>query len=255
MLDDFTTIFHDLRGRTIKVWPIADVHIGSKECDLKGFESFIKSVETDEDSYVVLCGDIINNGVKDSLTNVYEETIPPSEQIELAVKILSNLSEKGKILGVVGGNHEARSRKAVDLDPMYQICCMLRIPQLYRQNMAFIRIRLEKNKIQDTYSLLLMHGKTANKKKQFSYAVEGIDAIITGHTHDGVVEKPSHLELTHKGIVKMKSVVSITATSWLNYGGYGAAGMYLPKTTSNPQCLELEFSGTNSKCGKIKVKW
>lgn len=31
MLDDFTPIIHQLDGRTIKVWAVADVHIGAKE--------------------------------------------------------------------------------------------------------------------------------------------------------------------------------------------------------------------------------
>ena len=41
MLDDFTPIIHELPGRTIKVWAVADVHIGARECDMDGFKRFL----------------------------------------------------------------------------------------------------------------------------------------------------------------------------------------------------------------------
>lgn len=255
MLDDFTPIIHDLGGRTISVWAVADVHVGSKECDLEGFSAFLRRVLNDDDSYIVCCGDLINNGVKDSLTNVYDEVMPPSSQVSKVVELLRPLVDAGKVLGFVGGNHEARSRKSVDLDPGYTICCMLGVPELYRQNMAFVRIRLSNGKAQDTYSLLLMHGKSANKKRQFSYSLEGIDALITGHTHDGIVEKPTRLVFTQKGRIEFKTLVSVTATSWLKYGGYGAAAMYAPKATSDPQRLELRFVNSHNAKGKISVSW
>lgn len=253
MLDDFKAISHKLPGRTVKVWCVADVHIGSKECDMDGFKQFIKRVEQDHDAYIVCCGDLINNGVKDSLTNVYEETMPPSLQIETAVEMLRPVRDK--ILGMVGGNHEARSRKAVDVDPGYTIACMLGIPHLYRQNMAFVRVRLENGNIHVAYSMMLMHGKTANKKRNFAYSLEGVDALITGHTHDGIVEKPARLCFTQVGKVAVKSITCVTATSWLKMGGYGLAAMYAPKTTSNPQYVQLEWVNTMRLPGRVTVVW
>ena len=253
MIDDFTPIIHVLPGRTIKVWPIADVHIGAKEADMPGFSSFLKRIEQDDDSYLVICGDLLNNGIKDSLTNVYEETMPPSEQVKLAAELLQPVADK--ILGCVGGNHEARSRRSVDLDPLASVMMMVGKSELYRPNMAFVRIKLRDGNVHETYNLLLAHGKTTNKKKQFQYAVEGVDAVISGHTHDGVVEKPARLVLTQRGAVKVKHIVSVTATSWLNYGGYSAAGLMLPKATSDPQALVLEFTRSNRQEGKLRVAW
>lgn len=253
MLDDFTPIIHHLPGRTIKVYAIADVHIGARECDLDGFKRFLKRVESEDDSLVCLCGDILNFGTKDSLTNVYLETMPPHAQVELASELLSPIADK--ILGCVGGNHERRAVKAVDLDPMYQVIVLVGKPEMYRPNMAFIRINMERNNTKNHYALLLTHGKTANKKRHFVGAVEGVDAIITGHTHDGIVEKPSKLVFTKSNRVVMRPIVSLTATSWLGFGGYAANGLLLPKATSDPQHLVLEFSGTNAKNGSIRVAW
>lgn len=47
----------------------------------------------------------------------------------------------------------------------------------------------------------------------------------------------------------------MTATSWLDYGGYAARGLYLPKATSDPQALVLEYTGTNSRVGRMRMVW
>lgn len=227
--------------------------MGAKECDLEGFVHFLHKLKDDRDSYIVLCGDLINNGIKDSLTNVYDEAIPPSLQIEKAVELLNPVADR--ILGAVGGNHEARSRKAVDLDPMYAIMLMLGKGELYRTNFAMMRIILANGNTKSRYALMLIHGKTENKKRQFAYAVEGVDAIISGHTHNGIVEKPARLVFTVKNNVVVKPLVSLTATSWLTYGGYAAAALYRPAATSQPQCLELEYTGSNDREGSIRVVW
>ena len=253
MLDDFKPIMHELPGRTIKVWPVADVHIGAREADIEGFSQFLERISQDEDSYLAICGDIINNGLKDSLTNVYEETMPPSEQVKKAAELLTPVAHK--IIGCVGGNHEARSRRSADYDPLAAVMMLVGKPELYRQNMAFVRLKMVKGTTHEYYNLLLVHGKTANKKKQFQYAVEGVDAIVSGHTHDGLIEKPARLVFTQKGTVRVRHVISVTATSWLDYGGYAAANLLLPKAAGDPQCLVLEFTPTNCHNGHIRVAW
>lgn len=256
MLDDFTPIIHRLEGRTIKVWAVADVHIGARESDIDGFAAFLKRVERDPDSYIVLVGDIVNNGIKDSVTNVYHETMPPSAQIERAVELLAPV--KGRILGAVGGNHERRTTKAVDLDIMHTIMVLLGIGDLYRPNMAFVRVFMESaSGAKANYSLLLTHGASDTKRKQFGYTVEGVDAIITAHTHNGDVSRPARICLTSKNRVVVKPLISLVATSWLGYGGYAARGMLKPAATSCPQCLELVFTNSNAKgCeGSIRVIW
>lgn len=253
MIDDFTAIVHTLPGRTIRVWAIADVHIGSKECDLDGFEKFVKKVASEQDSYIVICGDLANNGIKDSVTNVYDETMPPQSQIEKAVELLTPVSEK--ILAAVGGNHERRTKKAVDVDVMHYIMCLLRVPELYRPNMAFIRVVLEKGTTCDHYALMLTHGKTANKKKQFVSVVEGVDAVITAHTHTPDVLMPSRIRFATNNKIKVHNVISLTACSWLDPGGYSLAGLYLPQATSRPQCLELPFINSNDIKGVPRVIW
>lgn len=252
---DFAVIVHRLPGRSIKVYAIGDVHIGAAECDIEGFTSFIKQIEREPDSYIVLVGDIINNGVRSAScpTNIYEETMPPSAQIDKAIELLRPVAHK--ILGFVGGNHELRTTKAVDIDPAHTIAALLGIPHLYRKNMAFVRIVLGEHGTRDHYALLLVHGKSEAARKRFDFGVEGIDAVIGGHVHRGNISKPARLVLSSRNTVSIKPLVSLTAVSWVDYGGYAARGLMLPAATSDPQALLLEFAGTNKRDGQIRVIW
>ena len=255
MIDDFTPIIHRLEGRTIRIWPIADVHIGAKECDLPGFTSFLRRVQADDDSYILLVGDLVDNGIRSasSPTDIYAATLQPEQQIAKAVELLEPVA--GKILGAVGGNHERRTTKAVNIDIMSYICSLLHIPELYRPNMAFLRIELSNGNTHDSYAIMMTHGKTANKKKQFTSIVEGVDACIYAHTHTPDIVIPSRIRFNHRNTISFHEVVSLTACSWLHTGGYGLSGLYLPQAVSRPQCLELEFTGSNNRKGQLRVRW
>lgn len=254
MIDDFTPIIHRLEGRTIRIWPIADVHLGARECAIGDFQAFLKRIQSDNDSYIVLVGDLLNNATKSSISNVYEETMPPSAQIDCAVELLSPVADR--ILGAVGGNHERRSKKDVDLDPMYAVMCMLRIQDLYRPNMAFLRIELSNGNTHDSYAIMMTHGKTENKKKQFTSIVEGVDACVYAHTHSPSIQIPaSHIRFNHRNTISFHEVVSLTACSWVRPGGYSLSSLYTPQAVSRPQCLELEFTGSNNRKGQLRVRW
>ena len=259
MIDDFTPIIHHLDGRTIRLWAVADVHLGARECDQRGFEKFLDKIASDDDSYMIIDGDLLNNATRSSVSNIFEETMPPSAQIDVATELLNPVADK--ILCVVGGNHEARSRKDTDLDPLYAVCSMVRrsdgscLQDIYRQNMAFIRIVLGDSSPKDNYAIMVTHGKGINKRKQFQAIVEGVDACIFAHTHTPDVLRPARIRFTSSNRVKTHNIVSLTCSSFLEPGGYSLQNLYTPQATSLPQCLELEFTGTNRRDGQIRVIW
>ena len=259
MLDDFTPIIHELKGRTIKLYPIADVHIGAKEAALDKFAAFVAKIAAEPDSYICIVGDMLNNALRSSVSNVYQETMNPAAAVDYCVERLQPIADK--ILAVVGGNHERRSLKEVDLDPLYCVCSMLRrsdgtsLQDVYRQNMAFVRINLSRGKTKDHYAVMLTHGKSNAKKRKFQSIVEGVDAQVYAHTHTPDIAIPARIRFNEANKVSVHNVVTITACSWLNAGGYSLQGLYEPQAVARPQCLLLEFTGTNSRKGEVRVVW
>lgn len=253
MISDFTPIVHTLPGRTIKVWAVADVHIGARECDLDGFRAFLSKIAQDADSYLVICGDVLNNCTRSSVSDIWSETMPPSAQIELSAELLEPV--KDRILGCVGGNHERRSVRETDLNPLYDVFVLLGKRELFRENFCFVRVNMQHGNTRNHYGLLLIHGKSTAKRAKFDLAVEGVDAIVGAHLHTPETRKGGKLVFTKSNRVVVKPFVSLTATSWLQYGGYAASSLLLPQATSDPQCLVLEWSGSNARNGQVRVAW
>jgi predicted phosphodiesterase len=254
MLDDMQVISVDLKTeKHIKIYPIGDVHLGAAEHMSKEWSDFLRKIADDDSAYLILTGDLMNNATRASVSDVYEEICPPSEQKKIIYDQL--YSVRDKILCGVMGNHEGRSAKDVDNDPLYDVFVQLGIQERYRKNMAFLRIRLQLA----TFKVVVLHGTTPNKAKNFSYAIDGVDCMITSHTHNPSVNRPAKLIFPVKGDhVSVKPYVTITVPSWLDYGGYGARHMYMPQTTGAPQYIVFSartHCGRNVDRKKMQVVW
>ena len=70
MLDDFILIndkFDDVPE--LHIYPLGDVHIGSKECNMELLKKWMEIVKNDPFARVVIIGDIMNMGLKNSKSN------------------------------------------------------------------------------------------------------------------------------------------------------------------------------------------
>lgn len=244
MLDDFTPIIHEIAGNEpVKVYPVSDLHIGSPECRIETWYDFVKRLKNEPRSYVTISGDMMDNGLKNSKTNVYGQTMRPREQKRWLVNQLEPIRDK--VLCIVPGNHEARSEDDADDNPLYDVACKLDLEDVYRDNGAFIILRLG-NKHGDgrhnpTYCGLVQHGNGGggtvgsqiNRLSKYGMAFEGIDFIISGHTHKPINAPDVKLVLDPRnGKVIERPFRTIIATSWLKYGGYGFRKQYAPAAYS-----------------------
>lgn len=234
----------------ITIYPISDVHLGAAEHMCREWAAFVERVKSEPNSYIILAGDLINNALKTSVSNVYEETMRPREQKQRMIEMLLPLRDK--ILCAVSGNHERRSAKDADNDITYDIMCKLDLEDLYREDLAFLKIQMGDNQngagyCNPTYILAITHGAGGgaltgggvNRFERFAYALDGVDGLICGHTHKPLITAPAKLSVnprTNKVFLRQFRV--IVSTSWLSYGGYAAAHM-LPPTAHAPQTLTL----------------
>lgn len=242
MLPDFEMITHKFPERPdLTIVPISDVHLGAAEHMESEWDSFCKKVLSDPNIYITLGGDLINNGTRSSVTNIFEETLRPREQKKLMVEMLKPI--KDRILCAVSGNHERRSGKDADDDPTYDILCKLDVENLYRENMAFVKIQMggkdSNGKQNPTYMLVVTHGAgggaltggAVNRNERFGYSVDGADVIIVGHTHKPFITQPSKIYIDkHNNCVSVKPFKVVSTTSWLQYGGYAAQKMLTPSS-------------------------
>lgn len=260
MLNDFDMVTHKF-GDEINIIPISDVHLGAIEHNRSAWESFVKSVP--DNTYLILGGDLVNNGVRSSVGNPFDEVYRPSEQKKIMVEYLKPI--KDKILCAVSGNHEARSRKESDVDLTYDIMSKLDIEDVYRENAAFMKISLgerpDDKSPKVSYTFCVTHGAgggiytgaTVNRNERFGNIIENLDCLVVGHTHKGTITRPSKIVIDRKNsTVTMQSYLVVSMESWMSFGGYAMRKMLLPAETAAPQKLRLVNSKENKR---IETTW
>lgn len=238
----------------ITVIPISDVHLGAAEQMEKEWISFLDMVKNKPNVYLTLGGDLLDTTLKNSVGDIYRARYMPSDAKKMMVKMLEPV--KDRILCAVSGNHERRAMRDADDDPTYDIMAKLDIEHLYRENVAFVKIQVGdihgKGQTNPTYMFVVTHGagggimtgSAVNRGERFGYVIDGMDALIVGHTHKPFTTQPGKIKIDpYNNKVSVKPFKVISSTSWLEYGGYAAQKMLLPTT----HCLH-----TLTLCGNHK---
>lgn len=248
MLDDFQLIISEYGEYShLNIYPLGDVHIGSKECDMELLKQWVEMVKADDHGAVVIIGDIMNMGLKNSKSNVYEEVLNPMQQKEVCYELLKPIADK--IIAGCSGNHEYRTVKEVGTNPLYDVFCRLRIEDRYRENACFVKLTVGKQgKNPNTYGVVLTHGSNKNKDEKWTYSVDGCDCFISGHTHLGTHQPMGRIrmDLTHNK-VKMVGYQHIVVMPFQRYGGYAVRNKYMPNSLGQFQCIT--FDGTSKRVG------
>lgn len=252
MLDDFKLVSHKLSDKLpyVNIYPLGDLHIGSANFSQDSFNRWKKAVMADPYGYVVLIGDMMDNGLKASHTNSYDATMSPRQQKDWLYNEFEPI--KDKIVGAVQGNHEHRSTIMTDSYPLYDVLDKLGIGEVYRKNMCFVKLNLGKRTKcrQCSYTLVLAHGNSKTKTQKFSYSIEGMDALITGHIHSPDSAVPSKIVIDNNNeVVRMRDFVHLVVPSYQALGGYALRGMYMPQSSKAIPVIRL--SGTEKHMSVI----
>lgn len=250
MRNDFELIQRHFPDRDdLRVYFIADVHLGAREHMEREWGEFCARLMDDPHAYVILGGDLINNTTRMSVANIFDETMRPREQKRVMLEMLRPMRDR--IICALPGNHEGRSGKDADDDPIYDIMCKLDLEDYWRENIAFVKIQIgetEKDGLHNpTYTLAVTHGTgggiytgaAVNRNERFGYVIDGCDALLVGHSHKPLVTQPGKIYIDrYNNKVTVKPFKVIVASSWLDWGGYAARKMLLPSTHA-PQVITL----------------
>lgn len=204
---------------------------------------------------MILAGDLINNNLRTSVGNPFEQTMRPRQQKRLMIEQLTPLRDR--ILCMVGGNHERRTTKDTDESPAYDIACKLDLEDMYRENAAYLKLQFGDSAgagaYNPCYTFCVTHGagssiyttNAAMRVERYGMAIDGIDGIIAGHIH-----KPQDFPVgkivvdKHNDRVSVKPFQVVICTSWLQYSAFAAQKLMAP-TVFSLTCLEL--SGKKKK--------
>lgn len=142
---------------------LADIHWGSDFVDYDALDRDIETIRETEGLYVLLGGDAIDNSIK-HLASIISQNMPPSFQWEWYGELIKRLAPK--LVGVVGGNHEAWTFLLTGYDPLKQISRMQDV--LYDPDELAMQIHVG----EQSYRWLLRHKYRYNSTLNASNSVK-----------------------------------------------------------------------------------
>lgn len=257
------TAKYDLRGINkeytgdVKILPLADFHIGDPNSDKKLIKKLIQIVADTPHCYTILNGDLMNTAVKTSVSDCYEDTMKPGEQLKRCVEIFGPLADAGKILGITDGNHERRITRNEGVDMTEILAAQLGLSDVYSPGdlVLFLRVGANKNNTKRKnkthrpfyYSVFARHGAgggslkggKVNRLQRFS-DVADCDVYIGSHTHDDIVMHDAIFRTDRQhGTVALCDRTYVNTPAALNYGGYGEVGGFRPQSNKHWPLITL----------------
>ena len=174
------------KAREITLYPIGDWHFGSRQCNEEFIKQIIGEIKEDDDAYWVGMGDFMENAVVGSKSDVYTQVLPPKEQMEHIVELLTPI--KGKGLFMIAGNHESRTHRMVGLTPEQYMGIQLDVPYGGFSCLAVLQME---SKTPNSFTCFFHHGAgggfTPGGKVNSAVALRKIvptaDATFSGHSH------------------------------------------------------------------------
>lgn len=238
----------DKNFETIEIHTLSDWHIGDIFSQKSEIREQIKYIAEKPNAYVICNGDLINNATKNSVSSIYDEEIPPMEQISLLTELLEPI--KDKIILITQGNHEARTYKDDGIDIMHIVAKQLGISDRYSRvgGLIFLRFGANDKRRHNThqskicYTIYSTHGSGGGRKEGAKAirladmaAIVDADIYIHSHTHLPMVMKEAYYRTSQaNNSVKKVDKLFVNTSAKLDYGGYGQAYEFKPSSTANP---------------------
>jgi len=173
----------------VYILPISDMHIGDPNFNEDKFFGYRKWILENPTAYVILNGDIMNTAIKDSVSDVYGETMNPQDQLRYAKKIFEPIADR--ILAIVRGNHEERIMRSTGIDTCEILAAYLGV--YYAGDEALLKLRF---------------GRRPNNGKPVTYIIYATHGWGGGRTSGGKVNN----------LQKLADIVEELATEGVSVG-------------------------------------
>lgn len=234
----------------VRIVTLADIHIGSPKCQLQRLRSEIDRISKDKNTFVILAGDLINNGTKN--TFAYQDEFQPFEQLKLVMEVLKPISDK--ILCITNGNHEDRTFRESGQDLSWIIAKQFGIEECYDQAGCVLILKVGNGMKQHnggnkdgtaTYSIYVSHGSGGGRtigakanQLQRRGDIVNADVVIQCHTHTPLTFKEDSFIIdTNNKMVRRKETTFVNVAGWLDYEEYAEKNGLRPSNLTNPTIL------------------
>jgi hypothetical protein len=171
----------------ITLYPIGDFHYGSRQCNIPFIKQVVDEIKHTKNAWWVGMGDMMENAIMGSKSDMYTQTVSPKEQIKEIVDLLKPIKDKG--LFMIAGNHEQRTMRAVGLIPEDHIALQLDIP--YKGFSCYAVLQTKSHHEPLCFSCYFHHnygggytnGGKVNRADSLRKFVPTADATFSGHFH------------------------------------------------------------------------
>jgi len=219
----------------IDLIPLGDIHIGSPTS--RASEALDLISKAGSNARFLFLGDVIDNALRDSVSDTYKQTGSPGECLRGFIQLLNAAGDR--LWGVVSGNHEDRTTRRVGVDLLELICSEREIP--YSSGMLVVDVSVGRRAPSDergyNYLIVAGHGSgggrtpggRVNAANRLANVVPGADIYLTGHTHQPATWKDSYFYADrHNKRIMQRDRHHLVVPAWLGYEEYAEKRFYSP---------------------------
>ena len=237
----------------VELLVLADYHYADPHSDHDAIKRDITYVAEHENAYCVLAGDLMNCAIKSSVSDTYGDTLSPMDELSVCQDLLAPIAHK--IVGIVGGNHEARHYKTNGVDMTRILARQIGVEDKYSPDTALVFLRFGRDNQRNghhrpiLYTIYLTHGTGGGRKEggkiqrliDLSNIVDA-DVYVCGHTHAPASMKTAFARPNPgNSAITYCTKLFVNSAAKLDYGGYGDIGGFRPNSKDTPRVL---LSGT-----------
>lgn len=221
-------------GEHITIWPLGDIHYGTKHCDIDRFKASIASIKDDPNAYWIGMGDYCECITISDPRFAAEEIDPELYPMlgTLAVSQRDRMIEmlmpiKDRCIGLIEGNHERVIKTKHYVDITRDMARELGVK--YLDTNALIRLVCRRDLHTSTFIIYAEHGHGSGSSA--SSHVTGLekmmanfraDIYLRGHVHAKMAHRKPALGLSSKGRLAMTEHTRLGVLTGSYYRGYQA---------------------------------
>ena len=234
--------------KSIEILVLADYHYADPHSDHDAIRKDIDYVNSHENAYCVLAGDLLDCALKSSLGDAYTN-LSPMEELTAMMDLIQPIAHK--VLAIVGGNHEARHYRTNGVDMTRLLAKQLGIEGKYSPDTAllFLRVGADTGRTRHhrpiLYTIYLTHGSGGGRKEggkiqrlaDYCQIVDS-DIYVCGHVHLPASFKTGFARPSAaNNSITYCTKLFVNAAAKLQYGGYGDTGGFKPPCIDTPRIL------------------